>query len=32
MLRKGGDVVGRRGGVGMLEYGRGITYYDKEVV
>jgi len=32
VLQKGGDVVGRGGGVGMLEDGGGITYYDREVV
>jgi len=32
VLQKGGDVVGRRGGVGMLEDGGSIIYHDKEVV
>jgi len=32
VLQKGGDMDGRRDGVGMLEDGSGIICYDKEVV
>jgi len=32
VLRKGGDVGGRRDGIGMLEHGGAIICYDKEVV
>jgi len=32
VLQKGGDMGGRRDGVGMLEDGDSIICYDKEVV
>jgi len=32
VLQKGGDMDGRRDGVGILEDGGGIICYDKEVV